>query len=161
MYRKDEKRQISFKDFYLPFGGHLDGNNRWVELESLIPWGEFEEEYEKGFSEKGMGAPAKDFRMALGSEIIKKRLNISDDEVVEQIRENPYLQYFVGKKGFSTEKPFDGSMMAIFRERLGPELIHKVNEKIIEARENKKKEKRARNKKRKPGAGGATQGSFF
>jgi hypothetical protein len=35
--------------------------------------------------------------MALGALIIKEKLGISDRETVEQIRENPYLQYFIGK----------------------------------------------------------------
>ncbi len=38
-----------------------------------------------------MGAPAKPFPMALGALIIKERLGTSDEETVEQIRENPYL----------------------------------------------------------------------
>ncbi|VXD22689.1 transposase (fragment) [Planktothrix paucivesiculata PCC 9631] len=34
--------------------------------------------------------------MALGALIIKEKLGISDRETVEQIKENPYLQYFIG-----------------------------------------------------------------
>ena len=40
------------------------------------------------------GTPAKSCRVALGDLIIKERLGTSDEETVEQIRENPYLQYF-------------------------------------------------------------------
>ncbi|WP_348225739.1 transposase [Nitrosomonas sp. Is79A3] len=36
----------------------------------------------------------------IGAVIIKHKLSISDEETVEQIRENPYLQYFIGLKGF-------------------------------------------------------------
>jgi hypothetical protein len=43
-----------------------------------------------------MGLRAKSFRMALGALIIKEKLGISDRPRVEQIRENPYLQYFIG-----------------------------------------------------------------
>ena len=62
-------------------------------MAKIIPWSQFEAEYAAIFSE-GKGAPAKTFRMALGALIIKERLGISDRETVEQIRENPYLQYF-------------------------------------------------------------------
>ena len=48
-----------------------------------------------------MGAPAKSFRMALAALIIKEKLRISDRETVEQIQENPYLQYFIGQKQLS------------------------------------------------------------
>ena len=137
MYRKELRKQLSFEDFCLPIGGHLDGKNRWVTLAEMIPWDEFEDEYAQGFSQNGMGAPAKPFRMALGAELIKRKLDITDEEVVEQIRENPYLQYFVGLEGFQTEAPFDASMMVHFRHRLGLDMINRVNERVIE---NKKKE---------------------
>ena len=139
MYRKESKNQLSFEDFYLPFGGKLNGNNRWIKLSQLIPWEEFEDEYAQKFSSNGMGAPAKPFRMALGAEIIKRRLNITDEEVVEQICENPYLQYFIGFEGYRDEPPFDTSMMTYFRERLPLDMIARVNERVVE-NENKKKE---------------------
>ncbi len=69
--------------------------NRWVYLGLLIPWDEFESEYAEHFSPT-QGAPAKTFRVALGALIIKERLGTSDEETVEPIRENPYLQYFLG-----------------------------------------------------------------
>ena len=54
-----------------------------------------------------MGAPAKPFPMALGALIIKEKLGISDRETVEQIRENPYLQYFIGLSEYRNEPPFE------------------------------------------------------
>jgi hypothetical protein len=137
MYQKEPKGQLSFEDFYLPFGGHLNGENRWVKLAQLIPWEEFEDEYAKYFSDNGMGAPAKSFRMALGSELIKRKLDITDEEVVNQIRENPYLQYFIGMECYSNEAPFDASMMTHFMERLNLDMVNRINDKVIE---NKKKE---------------------
>ena len=139
MYRKEPKEQLRFEDFYLPFGGHLNRGNRWVRLASVIPWEEFEDEYAQKFSTSGMGAPAKPFRMALGAELIKRKLDITDEEVVEQLRENPYLQYFIGMEGYRDEAPFDASMMTHFRERIPLEMINRVNEKVIED-EVKKKE---------------------
>jgi hypothetical protein len=83
------------ENFELPFEGKLSQDNRWVIMANLIPWSEFEAEYASLFSEE-MGAPAKTFRIALGALIIQERLGISDRKTVEQIRENPYLQYFIG-----------------------------------------------------------------
>ena len=73
-------------------------------MAELIPWAEFEQEYAENFAEK-MGAPAKPFRMALGALIIKEKLGISDRETVEQIKETPYLQYFVGLSEYSNDSP--------------------------------------------------------
>ena len=90
-----DMRQLSFSEFILPFEGKLNGRNRWVRLAELVPWQRFEKQYASLFS-PGQGVPAKPFRMALAALIIRKRLNCTDDELVEQIRENPYLQFFLG-----------------------------------------------------------------
>ncbi len=78
-----------------------------------------------------MGAPAKSFRMALGALIIKEKLGISDRETVEQIKENPYLQYFIGISSYINEAPFDASMLVHFRERISADLVNKVNEETV------------------------------
>jgi hypothetical protein len=36
MYRKHVPHS-EFESFFLPFGGHLDSNNRWVRMAKLIP----------------------------------------------------------------------------------------------------------------------------
>jgi hypothetical protein len=64
-----------------------------------------------------MGAPAKNVRIALGGLIIKEKLKLSHEETVEQIRENPYLQYFLGYEGYREEAPFEASMMVLFQQR--------------------------------------------
>ncbi len=38
MYRSTNRQQLEFPDFYLPFSGHLDPENRWVALAQLVPW---------------------------------------------------------------------------------------------------------------------------
>jgi transposase, IS5 family len=130
MYRKQEQPPIPPENFGLPFEGKLSEDNRWVTMASLIPWSEFEEEYAKLFSEE-MGAPAKSFRMALGALIIKEKLGISDRETVEQIKENPYLQYFIGISSYRNEAPFDASMLVHFREKMSADLINRVNQKMV------------------------------
>ena len=100
-------------------------------MAELIPWDEFEAEYAENFPTE-IGAPAKSFRMALGALIIKEKLGISDRETVEQIRENPYLQYFIGQSTYSNELPFDPSLLVHFRHRISANLINKVNERLVE-----------------------------
>jgi transposase, IS5 family len=110
--------------------GKLSADNRWVTMAQIIPWDEFESEYAQNFPTK-KGAPAKYFRMALGALIIKKKLVISDRETVEQSRENPYLQYFIGQSSYSNELPFDSSLLVHFRQRISLNLINKVNERMV------------------------------
>ncbi len=57
MYKNNEK-QLKFEDFYLPFGGKLRSDNRWVKLAKLIPWHDFEELYARTLAGAGIGAPA-------------------------------------------------------------------------------------------------------
>ena len=99
-------------------------------MASLIPWSDFEEEYASLFAEE-IGAPAKSFRMALGALIIKEKLGISDRETVEQIKESPYLQHFIGISSYSNETPFDASMLVIFRQRIDIELVNRINQKMV------------------------------
>ncbi len=130
MYRKLDPTPKEPSNFDLPFEGQLSENNRWVIMAKIIPWSEFEEEYAQKFT-CSMGAPAKSFRMALGALIIKERLGTSDAETVEQIRENPYLQCFLGLSAYSNESPFDSSMFVYFRKRIGVNLVNKINEKMV------------------------------
>jgi hypothetical protein len=130
MYRREHRHQLSLADFFLPFGGKLSGDNRWIKLAELIPWDELEDYYAAQFC-KGFGAPAKPFRMALGALIIKARLNLTDEELVEQIKENPYLQFFIGLEAFEYAAPFDPSMMVYFRKRLPESVVNDCNERII------------------------------
>ena len=108
----------------------LSPDNRWVIMAELIPWSDFEAEYAENFSED-QGAPAKSFRMALGALIIKEKLGTSARETVEQIKENPYLQYFLGMSNYSNEAPFEPSLMVYFRERIDLNLLKTINQKMV------------------------------
>lgn len=127
MYQKTED-QLQFEDFYLPFGGRLRSGNRWVQLAKLLPWAKLEEQYATNFAKSGMGAPAKPVRMALGALIIKEKCGFTDEETVDQIRENPYLQYFIGLTEYQDEAPFEASMMIHFRKRLNLNDLMAINE---------------------------------
>lgn len=129
MYRQNEN-QLEFENFGLPFSGRLRSDNRWVKLAKLIPWHKFEASYAKSFKGSGQGPPAKSVRVALGALIIKERLGTSDEETVEQIRENPYLQYFLGFKEYKDEEPFHPTMFVHFRKRISKEMLGKVNEAV-------------------------------
>lgn len=131
MYRKHHNGQLSIEDFHVPYGGTLDPDNRWVIFSSLMPWDELEETYAPQFS-RTTGAPAKSVRLAFGALFIKQRLGLSDEETVEQIRENAYMQYFLGFAGYSSKVPFDPSMMVHFRKRFSEEDLRRINERIAE-----------------------------
>jgi Transposase DDE domain len=74
MYRILPPGQLSFENFYLPFGGQLSSDNRWVKLSKLIPWETVGANYTEQFSAT-MGAPAKSFRVALGAKLSVSYIN--------------------------------------------------------------------------------------
>ena len=127
-------------DFHLPFGGKLDPQNRWIKLADLMPWEVIEHCYAQSLSEGSMGAPAKSGRMAYGAQIIKERLGVSDEEVVAQIMENPYLQIFLGFTEFSQAPPFDSSLMVYFRKRFTEDHHRQINEEIIPTKNDSEEE---------------------
>ncbi|ANT64287.1 IS5-like element ISCph12 family transposase [Prosthecochloris sp. CIB 2401] len=140
-------QQLTFENFHLPFGGKLDPENRWVRLADVIPWHVAETMYAKNFMSK-RGAPALTVRMALGSLIIKEKLGLSDIETVEQIKENPYLQYFIGLESFQHIAPFDASMLTHFRKRLKHTDLGALQEELLQrhlAEERKRAEEKKEN----------------
>ena len=132
MYRS-ELDQPEFENFYLPFGGKLSGKNRWVKLAGFVPWKEVERCYRRGLSGSPTGAPAKSARIAFGALVIKERLGVTDEETVEQILENPYLQYFLGLREYRDTPLFDPSMMVHYRSRFEQADFTRINEAIIES----------------------------
>ncbi len=140
MYKNDSSTPI-FPEFGLPFGGYLDPDNRWVKKAAMIPWAVVEREYKNQLSGSTTGCPALTARMAFGALVIKEELKASDRETVEQIRENPYLQFFIGLDGFQIAEPFDASMMVHFRKRFPVESMNRINEAMTLVAAKPKKEK--------------------
>lgn len=115
----------------MPFGGTLDPENRWMLLSPLMPWEELEETYAPQFIPT-IGALAKPVRLAFGALFIQQRLGLTDEETVHQIRENAYIQYFLGFAGYSNTAPFDPSMMVRFRKRFSDEDLKRINGLVVQ-----------------------------
>ena len=129
---KQRGGQINILESAEFFGGvQLDPENAWVKLVEIIPWEAFEMRYAETFKDSMTGNPAKPARMAIGTLIVKERYGFSDDDIVEEIRMNPYLQYFIGLPEFTHEAPFDQSVITRFRKRVTTEMLSEINDIII------------------------------
>jgi len=137
MIRTSSSKQLTIAEFDWPFDTVLDKNNRWVKLSRCIPWDELAESYYQGFP-ADRGRPAKDARLVIGAVIIKHKLKLSDVETVQQIQENPYLQYFVGLAGYQQAQPFAPSLFVEIRKRMGETVFDGFHQAIIDAHEGKK-----------------------
>lgn len=151
MYKPFNKSQFSFLDFNQPMGLHMNPNNRWIKMADSVPWDVFEEKYSRLFK-TNTGNVAKPVRMALGALIIQTKFQYSDRELVEQITENPYLQYFIGLPGYQEEPPFDSSTLVLFRKRINAQMIAEANEYMLSS-QNKKEDDNP-----KPPTGGMSSG---
>ena len=127
MYYQEDREQLTIEEFFQPFGGRLRKDNRWVRLAAIMPWEYIEKVYKQNLSEE-TGRPAIPSRIAFGAIFIKEFCHITDDDTVQQLQENSYMQYFVGLHEFHAEPLFDPSMMVHFRKRFPVEEVAKINE---------------------------------
>lgn len=132
LYKYQEHQLIMPEDFFLPFGGKLNKENRWVKLAQMIPWWKVEEMYAGTFKKASTkGNRPFSARLALGALIIQQRQGTTDRETVQQITENAYMQYFLGLPAFQEHPPFHHSMMTHFRKRLEKKDIDQINEWLV------------------------------
>lgn len=138
MIRHTSDKQMPLSGFETPFESTLDENNRWVKLAQIIPWDELAEAYYSNL-DRTQGRPAKAARLVIGAVIIKHKLCLSDEETIEQIRENLYFQYFVGLKMFQTKAIFSPTLFVEIRKRMGEHVFKSFEQCIITAMDGKKK----------------------
>lgn len=57
--------------------------------------------------------------MIIGALLIKYKMNLSDEETILAIQENPYMQYLVGLSELIGKPIFEPSLFVTIRKRLG------------------------------------------
>ncbi|NQX98824.1 MAG: IS5 family transposase [Flavobacteriales bacterium] len=157
MIHYKSSKQQTLEGFHTPFDTQLDKNNRWVKLAAAIPWDELAVGYYKTLSPKN-GRKSIDARIIIGSVILKHKLNLSDEEIVEQIKENPYFQYFIGNEGYEYKIPFVPSLFVEIRKRMGNEvfadfqqaIVDEVEELKLKVSQKKKAAKKSKNNDDEP-----------
>jgi hypothetical protein len=136
MIRYNSNNQMTIEEFKTPFQVKLDKGNRWIKLGDSLPWDALASIYYRSMS-SDMGAPAIDARIVIGAMIIKHKLKLDDRETIETIRENMYMQYFLGLKGYTYQDVFDRSLFTTLRYRLGADKFDAMTRQIILRSEGK------------------------
>ncbi|MBU1678310.1 MAG: IS5 family transposase [Bacteroidetes bacterium] len=80
---------------------------------------------------KQIGRPGISARVAIGAMIIKHLKCLSDEATIEEIKENPYLQYFLGYEDYGIKRAFDPSLFVTIRNRMGFEAFTEFNVALI------------------------------
>lgn len=96
----------------------LPKTNRWVQMGDALPWAEFERVYNNRLKNESVGAANRPGRMVIAALIIKHKLNLSDEETILAIQENPYMQYMCGLTEYSDRPIFDPSLFTTIRKRI-------------------------------------------
>ena len=119
----------------------LDTENEWVKSANRRPWKAWEVQYSAMF-ETTTGNVAKPSRMVLGSLIIQMRMGFTDRDLVHQIRENPYYQYFIGLEEFQHTPPFAPTLLVEWRKRINVDFIIKANDALCDTMPQQRKKGR-------------------
>ncbi len=117
MVQYTSQYQLKIEEFGNLYQMKLNRDNRWIRLAFHFPWDQCAKIYARHFCDTGRTAI--DPRIVIGSLVIKHKLNLSDDETVRIIEENPYMQFFLGLVEFAPEPLFSPSLFVEWRKRLG------------------------------------------
>lgn len=122
--------QLSIEQFKTPFQVSLDVHNRWVKLANKLPWDKLARIYHKTLS-NDQGAPSIDARIVIGALIVKHKMKLDDRETIQYIKENMYVQFFLGLSNYTAEDVFDRSLFTLLRYRLGADKFDQMSCSII------------------------------
>lgn len=117
MKYKSQGKQLTFEAFRSSLDT-LPKSNRWVRMGDELPWDEIERYYNSRLNNRYMEAGNKPARMVVGALIVKHKMNLSDEETILAIQENPYMQYMLGLSEYTEVPVFDPSLFVATRKRL-------------------------------------------
>ena len=117
----------------------LSKSSRWVKLADHLPWDRIEREYNKRLRNSHNGAGNKPARMVVGALIVKHVEKLSDENTIQAIQENAYMQYLLGLEKF-TEKPvFVPELFVLVRKRLDHDFFNMLTLMLAETNGSKPK----------------------
>ncbi len=114
-----------------------DPSNRWHKLANLMPWDKIERICNKSLRNQHGGGGNKPARMVMGTLIIKHKTNLSDEETIRLIAENPYMQYFIGLEEFTGKPVFDSGLFVYVRKRMNAESINEMSSAVMKTERTK------------------------
>jgi transposase, IS5 family len=113
-----------------PINLGLNPTNRWVQLAHILPWSDLIEAFEKKIN---VLENSKEYnsRVVIGTLIIKEKLRISDEEAIQIISENPYMQYFLGLEFYTPEAMSSLLSLIEFSESVDKDVYNELRSYIL------------------------------
>jgi IS5 family transposase len=96
----------------------IDPTHELVKMSRLVGWNDLAGDL-KAYYCADNGRPGESIRLMAGLQLLKDMKGLSDEEVCEVWRENPYFQYFCGEEYFQHRLPVEPPSLSIFRKRIG------------------------------------------
>jgi len=122
---KGKKTNQIQRDFFKPLlTDFIDLTHELILLSNKIDWDYFEQDFAQYYSNTGQ--PAMPIRLMVGSLLLKRIYNLSDERLCEAWAMNPYMQYFCGMAHFEHQFPCDPSDFVHFRKRIGESGVEKI-----------------------------------
>jgi DNA-directed RNA polymerase subunit E'/Rpb7 len=121
--------QLKFQNFGNLHTMNLDANNRWISLGENLPWDNLISIYAKYFAD--FGRSSINPRIVIGSLIIKHKMNLSDEQTVMIIQENPYMQFFLGLDEFSPAPLFSPTIFVEWRKKFGNKAFNDFSDVLL------------------------------
>lgn len=108
-----------------------NSNHELVIIREIIPW-EIITRKLCQFYDKFHGPYGKPLQMMVALLVVMKYYRLSDREVVKQVKENRYIQYFCNVPDMGLQTFLDPSSLCVFRKRLGEKGIAIIEKEIFE-----------------------------
>ena len=106
-------------------------DNELVILRQVIPWQDIISQLTQFYDNNG-GRLGKSLRVMVALLILSRLRSLSDDQVVEQVKENRYMQYFCNVPDADLANFVDPSVLCRFRQRLGKKGIAIIETEVFE-----------------------------
>lgn len=104
---------------FFDIASQLDSSHPLLALGDAINWDALESGFAPLYSH--LGRAAKPIRLMCGLMMLKQLYNLSDEQLIEQWKMNPYYQVFCGEVSFQTRPPCHSTELVKFRQRIGEE----------------------------------------
>jgi transposase, IS5 family len=108
----------------------IDMGHELVKAMRLVEWNDLADDL-KPYYCMDNGRPGEPIRLMAGLQLLKDMKGLSDEEVCEVWRENPYFQYFCGEEFFQHRLPVEPPSLSIFRKRIGKEGMERLLQETI------------------------------
>jgi len=108
----------------------IDLTHELVKMMRLVEWSALESDLRPYYCADN-GRPGEPIRLMAGLQLLKDMKGLSDEEVCEVWRENPYFQYFCGEEFFQHRLPVEPPSLSIFRKRIGKEGMERLLQETI------------------------------